>query len=103
MSKEIRIKREDALRALRHLEMIVLSLDHIGSASTNMSKEEYDRVSSEFLDDWDVARRLADVRRILSEQFPDEPGDDGTDELERELEGTPHWKPLATRPPADAD
>lgn len=99
MSTEIRLKREDAVRALRYLEMIVVSLDRLGSASAGMTKEEFDRASSEFLDDWDVARRLAEVRRILSEQFPDEPGHDGMDDLERELEGTPHWTSKARKPP----
>jgi hypothetical protein len=101
MSNEIRISRGDALRALRHLEMIVLSLDRIGSASVDMTKEEYDTASSEFLDDWGVTEKLAEVREILSDQFSRDAGEDGMDDLERELEDTPHWRFASRKPPVE--
>jgi hypothetical protein len=64
-----------------------------------MTKNEYDRVSSEFLEDWDVARRLAEARKLLSEQFPSQLGDDGMDDLERALEGTSFWTIDQQKPP----
>ena len=99
MTDEVRLKRNEVVRALRILESIVPSLDRLGSAAAGMTKEEYDRASSEYLDDWDVTRRLAAIRRILSEPFSDEVGDGGADEIERELDGTPCWSPSARKPP----
>lgn len=100
MAEVISLRREDAIRALRSLELIVVSLDRLGSAAADMTKEEYDRASSEFLTDWDVARRLAEVRKLLSERFADD--DPGGDELEKALDGTPHWTAHRRKPPIES-
>jgi hypothetical protein len=100
MSDKLLLKREDAVRALRHLEIIVPSLDQLGSASASMTREEYERATAAFIDDWDVTRRLSEVRRVLSAQFPEDPGPDGMDDLERELQDVVHWTPSSRMPPA---
>lgn len=94
----IKIPKERLVSVLRNLEMIVVSLDRIGSAAADLGPEEYRRASSDFLDDWDVARRLASARRILSEPFSDEVGPDDMDELERELQHVEHWTVSKRKP-----
>ena len=69
MAGPIAMDRDAVLEALRHLGVIVPSLARIGSAGADLSKEDGQRLVAEFIDDWDVARRLAAVRRILSEGF----------------------------------
>lgn len=55
------------------------------------SDEEYNEIESKFLTDWDVCRRLAEARHILSEPFPYEAGEDGMDELERRFVILRYW------------
>jgi hypothetical protein len=99
MAKQtIEIDRAALIEALRGLEAIVVSLDRIGSASANLSKAEYDRLSSEFLDDWDVSRKLARLRTVLSQSFSEELGADEMDELEREMQGLKYWSLADPKP-----
>jgi hypothetical protein len=88
---QVAIDRESLLRVLRDLNTIVVSLDRIGSAASGLTKEEYHRISSEFLDNWDVFQKLSQARAILSDPFSREEGPDLMDELEREMEDVPYW------------
>ena len=90
MSDALTYKRSAIITMLRDLEVLVVSLDRIGS-SESMSSREADRVISEFVIKWDVFRRLAHMRYVLSEPFSHETGEDGMDELERELQGPRFW------------
>ena len=72
MSDKVEMDRESLLEALGHLQVIVPSLDRIGSSAASMSEEEHRQALVDFLNDWSVGRRLADVRRILSEAFDDD-------------------------------
>ena len=91
-SNEMAISRDDLVAALRNLEAIVVSLDRIGSCASEMGDDEYKNVLVSFLDEWRVFARLSEARRILSEPFGNELGNDGMDELERELEGVRVWQ-----------
>ena len=89
-------KRRDIINILRDLEMIVVSLDRIGSAEAElleMGKPEHEvnSILSDWFDDWDVFRKLALARRILDEAFSRELGDDDMDELEREFQDLQYW------------
>jgi hypothetical protein len=85
MPGKVTIDRDTLIEALRHLEAIVPSLDRIGSSVAEMSETEHERVLSEFMRDWHVGRRLADVRRILSDVFD-------YDELERLFGDVETWE-----------
>ena len=80
--------------------MLVVSIDRIGSYSHNVSRTESALVLEEFFDSWDVGLRLARARQLLSAPFSTKVGADGKDELERELESTPHWSATQRNPPA---
>ena len=87
----LKIDRSALVTALRNLETIVVSLDRLGSCATEMNEEEYKESLVAFLADWDVFAKLSEARRLLSEPFETELGNDGMDELERELEGITFW------------
>ncbi len=85
-----RIRRDKLLRVLSHLETLVVSIDRIGSAS--YEGENSDELLVNFHDDWQVFKRLAECRSILSEPFSTELGDDDMCELERELQHVEYWE-----------
>lgn len=89
----LKYRKNAVIEMLRHLNAIVVSLDRIGSSSVDMPKYEYDRLSSEFLDEWEVSRRLSFIRSLLSEEID-------YDELEVLMEDVPVWRFADRAPPA---
>ncbi len=69
MAVKVSLDRDAAVKALRHLEEIVPSLDRMGSLGSEISEDEHARILSSFFDDWGVGPKLAEVRRILSDAF----------------------------------
>ncbi len=97
--EHLAIKKADVIDVLRVLETLISSLDRLGSCHAKLDKETYQRLITEFLDQWSICRRLIEARRILSEYFPTDLGDDDMDELERALHNTPHWQWECRKPP----
>ena len=104
MSDEIvSYSKKDIIKILADLNMMVVSLDRIGSYySQCATEEEYHALSSNFLDEWKIFRKLANARKILDTAFSNELGDDEMDELEREFKDLQYWtinnpKPLKKR------
>ena len=89
---KITFQRKKVLAVLRTLEEFVVSLDHIGSASYDMTKAENDAVLSDFIRRHKIFRKMAAARAILSGPFPTTVGADDMDELEREMQGVRYWK-----------
>lgn len=69
MAGKVEVDRDSLFEALRDLEVIVPSLDNIGSSTADMSEDEQRRILSDFIRDWHVGRRLAEVRRLISNAF----------------------------------
>ena len=90
-TNKIEVDRVALLTALRNLESVVVSLDRIGATASEVSPEEYKETVVHFLHDWKVFAKLAEARRLLSDPFGNEVGDDGMDELERELDSVEYW------------
>ncbi|MGW7261606.1 hypothetical protein [Streptomyces sp. NPDC054834] len=63
-SREIRIPLDKAVAVLLDLEEFVVSLDRLGSRMAGGDADEY--TVGKFIGDWDVARRLARARGVLS-------------------------------------
>jgi hypothetical protein len=92
ISKEIlRFDKDEILKILRFINQILISLHHIGSSYNDINTETYNRITTEFIDDWKVTQKLSEIRAILSEKFSDELGDDDMDELEREMKDIIYW------------
>jgi len=84
--------RKTVLAVLRRLNEFVVSLDHIGSASYDMTKAENDAALRDFIRRHKICRKMAEARAILSEPFPTRLGADDMDELEREMQDVRYWK-----------
>lgn len=63
-SREIRIPLTEVVAVLQDLNEFVFSLDRLGSRQSFGTADEH--TIGEFVADWDVARRLAHARRIIS-------------------------------------
>ncbi len=93
-------RKKDIIEVLADLNMMVVSLDRIGSYHSECkSIEEYNALNSNFLTDWDVTRKLAKARKILDTAFSRKLGDDDMDELEREFKNLQYWSMKNPKPP----
>jgi hypothetical protein len=90
--------RDDIISILRDLNMIVSSLDRLGSSASVDTEHDATRVR-DFVDQWQVLPRLARIRGLLSEPFPTTLGDDKMEELERLMQDVPHWTESHPDPP----
>ena len=97
--EHIRVRKSDLIDALSTLETIVVSLDRIGSCHAELEQGAYDKITTEFVEQWDICRRLLAMRKTLSNYFSDDLGDEDMDELERALHETPHWQRHHRKPP----
>ncbi|WP_208870726.1 hypothetical protein [Streptomyces aquilus] len=61
---EIRLPLDEVVALLQDLNEFVVSLDRIGSREASGTADEH--LVEEFVADWDVARRLARARRVIS-------------------------------------
>jgi len=89
--KNVTYPRKKILEVLRTLNEIVVSLDHIGSASYDMTKRERLAALEDFISGHHIFRKAAKARTILSGAFSTRVG--GMDELEREMQDVPYWIP----------
>ncbi len=93
MSDTVSYDRSTIVGVFRDLEELVVSLDRIGShvALEGLSPIEDARVLREFVDQWQLFRKLSHARSVLGDAFSRDPGPDGMDELERECETCRFW------------
>ncbi|MER7186834.1 hypothetical protein ABT404_46500 [Streptomyces hyaluromycini] len=63
-SREIRVPLSEVVAVLQDLNEFVVSLDRLGSRQASGTADEH--TVGGFIADWDVARRLARARRVLS-------------------------------------
>ncbi|AUF99672.1 hypothetical protein CXQ81_03390 [Pseudomonas sp. 09C 129] len=92
-NKKIVLSGEAVLEALAEIEFILISLHKMGSYYSDKKTEEYQRATTEFIDNEKVTQKLAKVRRILSENFDTSLGEDDMDDIERYMENIEFWKP----------
>jgi hypothetical protein len=87
-------QKEQILKVLRDLEVLVVSSDRIGSAWQDRdSDEKYNAMFVKFFDEFGFFKKLAKMREILSEPFPYESDDNAVDELERNFQSLKFWSP----------
>ncbi len=89
---QVTYSRKEVLAVLRTLNEFVVSLDHIGSASYDMTSAEHDAALTDFIQRHKIFRKMAQARTVLSEPFRGAVGPDGMDELERQMQGVRYWK-----------
>ncbi|MFJ2358342.1 hypothetical protein [Pseudomonas fluorescens] len=86
-NKKIALNGEDALEALVDIEFILISLHKMGSYYSDKPIEDYQKATTDFIDNEGVTQRLAKVRKIISKNFDSTLGDDDMDDIERHMEG----------------
>ncbi|NBF06495.1 hypothetical protein GV819_29890 [Pseudomonas sp. Fl5BN2] len=92
-NRTITLSGEQALQALAELEFVLISLHKMGAYYMDKPVADYQRATTDFIDNQQVTQRLALVRRILSEPFDSTLGDDDMDDIERHVQGLELWRP----------
>ena len=85
---------EDMVNILKELDYILISLHQMGSYYADKSdgnKLEYERETTQFIDETAVSERLASIRAKLSESFDRTLGEDDMDDLERACMDIEYW------------
>ena len=90
-NKSITISGEDLINVLKEIELILVSLHDMGPYYVDHDKKNYEAETTRFIDEWQVTKRLAYVRKVLSEKFDLTLGDDDMDDLERAMESVKYW------------
>ena len=98
-NEEITLTGQEAINILSDIECILISLKNIARYYYNnqdkeisdLDKLKYYQETSDFIDDNKITHRLASIRKIISEKFNDELGNDDMDDIERELEKLEYW------------
>jgi hypothetical protein len=85
--------RRVALDALAEIEFILISLHKMGSYYSDKPIADYQRATTDFIDNEKITQKLAKVRRILSESFDNTLGEDNMDDIERHMKNIEFWKP----------
>lgn len=91
-NEEIKLTGSEALKILREINLILISLHDMGAYYMDKDTLEYEKETTRFVDEWKVTSRLAQVRGILSEKFDNTLGDDDMDDLERAMEDLKYWE-----------
>lgn len=89
----IEIHRAELLEVVRDLDMIVVSLERMRGHRSRLDTATYARIAAEFLDQWDVARRLDKARLVLARHISKNSDEQNMDELAHELIDVSYWSP----------
>ncbi|WP_256732901.1 hypothetical protein [Pseudomonas sp. P7548] len=94
-NQNITLTGPEALDVLKEIEFILISLHKMGSfyGEKPNSTDEYRKATTDFIDDYAVTHRLANVRSIISRKFDDTLGDDDMDDIERHVSDLTFWTP----------
>ncbi|MCX7923116.1 MAG: hypothetical protein N3B21_14060 [Clostridia bacterium] len=91
--------------ALKEVEIIMQSLHRMGSyygikflEDETKYRQQYEKETTRFIDEWGVCERLSKVRRILSDKFDTSLGEDDMEDLERSFEKIKYWKSPGDKP-----
>lgn len=98
-NEKITLSGLEVIDILSEVEYVLISLRNISryycadssGAISDEDKLKYYEVTSNFIDDDKVTHRLAKIRKIISEKFNDDLGDDDMDDIEREMEKLEYW------------
>ncbi|NWE42406.1 hypothetical protein HX875_23215 [Pseudomonas yamanorum] len=103
-NKNIALTGMEALKVLSEIEFILISLRNMGSfyADKPFALEEYRKDTTDFIDDFGITTRLAQIRNIISKHFDDTLGEDDMDDIERHMVGLKFWKPKPYRQSVEA-
>ncbi|MFF3024448.1 hypothetical protein ACFVRR_17630 [Gottfriedia sp. NPDC057948] len=91
-NKKITYSGEEIIEVLKEIELIRVSLAKMGSwYAIEKNKAEYEKETTQFIDGYNVYKRLAKASHILSLKFDDTLGNDDMSDRERAMEGLKYW------------
>lgn len=93
-NRSIAYKGEDIVSVLNEISFILCSLHNIGSCYADCIDEkrhEYEKETTDFIDNSHICDRLANIRSKLTEGFDLTLGDDDMDDLERACQRINYW------------
>lgn len=84
---------EDIVNVLKEINFILCSLHDIGSCYADRidEKHQYEKETTDFIDNSRICERLAHIRSKLTEGFDLTLGDDDMDDLERACRNINYW------------
>lgn len=96
-SDRIEVPREVLIQIGRELELLVVSLDRIGSAYAHSSGADQNAAIADFHDQYDVFHRLARARGLLYNALDAVPmSDQQRAELDHALTDVEYWTPKSS-------
>lgn len=93
--KKYSISESELLMILSDLELVVVSLDRIGSSSDDV--QEVKMKAAEFIGNPRMFRRLAKVRRVLSDVFDSGASASAARKLDLKLRRAKYWRESESR------
>lgn len=93
-NKMINYNGEDIVNIYREISFILCSLHDIGSYYADCTDEkrgQYEKETTDFIDNSRICERLAHIRSKLTEGFNLTLGDDDMDDLERACQDINYW------------
>lgn len=96
------LSREQMIELFKLLSTLVVSLDRLGSAHADASRERLNEATVQFLLEWGMFRRLAAARGLLGDALSAGLSEEEELRLEDELNDHSHWTPASPRPPGAA-
>jgi hypothetical protein len=79
-SREVRMPLSEVVAVLQDLNEFVVSLDRLGARQAAGTADDY--TVGKFVTDWDVARRLAHARHVISVALDEQLEPEGTAEID---------------------
>ncbi|WP_328459297.1 hypothetical protein [Streptomyces sp. NBC_00448] len=98
-SREIRIPLDEAVAVLQDLNEFVVSLDRLGSRQASGTAD--DQTVGTFIADWDVARRLARARHVISAALDAQLSEEDNTEIDALCEQGRFYSTESAPPPSD--
>lgn len=100
-NEKISLTGEEAINILTEVEYMLISLRDIArhyydNSTGEISAEKrasYCEETTNFIDENQITKRLADIRKIITEKFNLDLGEDDMDDIERAMEDLITWKP----------
>lgn len=97
----INIPGKDALYILSEVDYMLISLRNIArhyfhgieqNVIDDKLMNSYFIETAKFIDDKNITQRLAEIRKVITEKFNTDLGDDDMDDIEREMEKIKYWE-----------
>lgn len=90
-NKQITYDGEEMLLVLQEIEFMLISLHKIGSYYFDKNRREYEKETTDFIDNCLICDRLAKIRAYLSSEFDLSLGEDEMDDVERVCTNIQYW------------